>query len=369
MNTRGVISCDLRIAVSCRFAPVTSPTGTQRSARAFIAAIANAPRIRVVSCVRPGSLIRAGTLQLSKSQAATRCLDHLWEQLSFPLTREATTLLTLMGTGPVFHPGKRHVMVVHDLNYELLPRVFGKAFRLWYRFACGAAAQRADVVVCFTDYVNATIQARLSIPADRIRVIRQGPGLNGLDKPLESPLPQTPVRPYFLCVGSLQPHKNLAGVLAAWEMFSQRHGGYSLKVVGRPQGNFASLGLDLAKLPQDVEFSGYLSDEELIGLYRGATGFLYPSIEEGFGLPVVESFYCGCPVVTSNRSCLPEVAGGAALLVNPNNAAAIAEAMTFLVQNPRKAQELISKGFERAKYFTWENAGLQMASILEEACR
>ena len=357
------------ISICGRFLRIQNPTGTQRSSCALLVATLRELARSAAIFAPVGSEFIDLPVRVNPVSFRRGGFDHLWEQVAFPLQANGPLIWSLMGTGPVFHPGRRHVMVVHDLNYEILPRVFGKAFRLWYRLACGAAARRADVVVCFTNYVSGTIQERLGIPADRIRVIPQGPGLTGLDKAVESLRPQTAARPYFLCVGSLQPHKNLAGVLAAWDLFRQRHGGYSLKVVGRAQGNFASLGLDVARLTPDVEFTGYINDEELVGLYRGATGFLYPSIEEGFGLPVVESFYCGCPVITSNQSCLPEVAGDAAILVDPHDAAAIAEAMTSLVQSPRKAEELISKGFERAKYFTWENAGRQMASILEEACR
>lgn len=348
------------VAVSGRFKSVSQPTGTHRSAALLLAAVKRLTPLTVEACLPSGHAASSRRLALA-------AWEHVWEQFVFPYETQANVLLSLLGTGPVLHRRRSHCMVVHDLNYAIVPHVYGIAFRTWYRFACGLAAQRADVVVCFTNYVSGTIQKRLGIPADRIRVVPQGPGLTGLDKPLESPRPQTPARPYFLCVGSLQPHKNLARVLAAWEMFSQKHGGYSLKVVGRAQGNFASLGLDLSKLPREVGFTGYLSDEELIGLYRGATGFLYPSIEEGFGLPVVESFYCGCPVITSNRSCLPEVAGDAAILVDPHNSAAIAEAMALLAQQSATAQRLRLRGFERAKLFTWEKAGRQMASILEEA--
>lgn len=117
----------------------------------------------------------------------------------------------------------------------------------------------------------------------------------------------------------MQPHKNLSGVLAAWAIFRRHHSNYVLRVVGRAQAHFVGLDVDLSKVPPDVEFAACTGDEELIALYRGAVGLLYPSFEEGFGLPVIEAFYCGCPVVTSSRSCLPEVAGSAASLVNPAN--------------------------------------------------
>lgn len=343
------------------------PTGTQRSARSLVKATARCTQSELLVCTPKIHDLRSASLDALDGSFRGALFDHIWEQGVFPLISNAKTLWTLMGTGPLFHPGKRHVMVVHDLNYAILPHVFGKSFRLWYQFACGAAAQRADVVVCFTNYVSGTIQKRLGIPADRVRVVPQGPGLSGLDKPFQSPVEEPPERPYFLCVGSLQPHKNLAGVLAAWEVFRRRQIGYFLKVVGRAQDGFASLGLDHSRLPPDVEFTGYLSDEDLIDLYRGATGFLYPSLEEGFGLPMVESFYCGCPVIASNRSCLPEVAGSAALLVDPGDPRAIADAMFWLAESPSKAAELRSQGYSRCGIYSWENAGRAMSGILSEA--
>lgn len=354
--------------MSGRFLRISKPTGTQRSSIALLKATLNRSLVNTILFApkTPPDLLWLKEVRMVPFRSMIS--DHLWEQFVFPYFSDASVLWTLMGTGPILHPRKRHVMVVHDLNYMILPHIFGKAFRTWYCFACGAAAQRADIVVCFTNYVRVKLQDLLGIPTDRIRVIQQGPGLLGLDKPLEGPRPEAPAKPYFLCVGSLQPHKNLAGVLAAWEVFRQQHGCFSLKVVGRAQKNFASLGLNLSRLPPNVEFTGYLSDQELIRLYRGATGCIYPSIEEGFGLPVVESFYCGCPVITSNRSCLPEVAGNAALLVNPHNTEAIANAMAVLALDSGKAEELRAKGFERATFFTWDNAGCQMARILEEAC-
>lgn len=357
---------DIELAISGRFLGKNRPTGTHRSAKQLMLMVLKSKGSACRVYAPKGSNFEAHGAARVDLHASDGATAHLWEQTLFPQTSRCKTILTLMGSGPVLHPGKKHVMVVHDLNYAILPHVYSRAFRTWYRFACGAAAQRADIVVCFTHYVSATLQSRLGIPIDRIKVIPQGPGLFGLDKPLKVPRSEASERPYFLCVGSLQPHKNLSGVLAAWETFRQRNGDYLLKIVGRAQGNFTSLGVDLSRLSPDVEFTGYISDEELIDLYRGAKGFLYPSIEEGFGLPVIEAFYCGCPVITSNRSCLPEVAGNAAILVEPNDVRGIAAAMVLLADNPRKGSDLRSKGFNRTQIYNWEKAGKAIVGILDE---
>lgn len=289
--------------------------------------------------------------------------DHLWEQFELPRQASGGVIWTLMGTGPVLHPGSRHVMVVHDLNFMLLPDAYGRAFRSWYRLACAGAAQRADAIVCFTNYVRQTIHSLLGVPVERITVIPQGPGLVGIGSALHSS--DKPDGRYFLCVGSLQPHKNLQNVLKAWRLFSQRNQGFKLKVVGRKQANFSKLSFEAGLMDQpEVEFTGYISDAELITLYQGATGFLFPSFEEGFGLPVVEAFYCGCPVITSNRSCLPEVAADAALLVDPGSIDQLSVAMETLALQPERRASLRRAGFVRAEAFTWEKAGRQMADVL-----
>ncbi len=304
-----------------------------------------------------------GNMEARRLPGSTARLDHLWEQTVFPYVADSGVLWTLMGSGPALHPAKKHVMVIHDINFLLLPGLFSTAFRSWYWIACAEAGRRADVVVCFTEYVRQSLIERLQIPGDRIRVISQGPGLEGISI-ADSTAPSSTEQPYFLCVGSMQPHKNLAVVLDAWSRFRERFPGFRLKVVGRKQAGFSHLNVDMNRDLPGVEFTGYVDDTALIALYRGATGFVYPSSEEGFGLPVVEAFYCGCPVVTSDRSCLPEVAGDAALLVEPNDPCALEAAMIDLAQSDVLRQTLREKGKKRAGLYDWSVAGRQMAQIL-----
>jgi glycosyltransferase involved in cell wall biosynthesis len=353
------------VAACGRFLREAQPTGTQRSAKQLLVAAARYSSADLAVYAPENALPDSFGLELRPTYFAGGAVDHLWEQCIFPLVAPERVLFTLTGTGPVIHAGKRHVMVVHDLNYAILPHVFGRSFRTWYRFACGRAAKAADALVCFSDYVSLSLQRRLGVRRERIHVIPQGPGLSGLDQPMEAPITEAAMHSYFLCVGGLQPHKNLIGILNAWKIFRRHRSGFSLKIVGRPQRNFAKSGVDLLAHLPDVEFTGYISDSELIELYRHATAFLYPSFEEGFGLPVVEAFYCGCPVITSNCSCLPEIAGNAALLVDPSDIKDIVSAMNLLATNEARSQNLRACGFRRAKLFTWEGAGRQMASILD----
>ncbi|GAT34893.1 glycosyltransferase [Terrimicrobium sacchariphilum] len=312
-----------------------------------------------------GTINRSGVdnMEARTLPGSTGRFDHLWEQVAFPYIAETDVLWTLMGSGPVLHPGKKHVMVIHDINFLLLPGLFSAAFRSWYWMACAEAGKRADVVVCFTEYVRQSLIDRLHISGDRIRVISQGPGLDGIAN-ADTVMRPAEEQPYFLCVGSMQPHKNLAVMLEAWDRFRERYPYFQLKVVGRKQAGFSHLNVNMNQDLPGVEFTGYVDDAALIALYKGATGFVYPSSEEGFGLPVVEAFYCSCPVVTSNRSCLPEVAGDAALFVEPTDAGAIEAAMIDLVQSGELRQQLKEKGRQRAELYDWSVAGRHMAEIL-----
>jgi glycosyltransferase involved in cell wall biosynthesis len=139
-----------------------------------------------------------------------------------------------------------------------------------------------------------------------------------------------------------------------------------LKIIGHPQKNFLGLNIpnDLLGQP-DVSFTGYLSDAQLVRHYQHALGFVYPSFEEGFGLPIVESFHAGCPVITSNASCLPEVAGDAALFVDPYDTVSISSAMMQLVESPNLQAELVQKGQARQLHFSWTKAAQEIHDLMK----
>lgn len=369
-NDLGVVA-SRKVHLSGRFLRVTNPTGTQRAARQWLlATIPHFPRKIVVHApVQEAQRREIQGVEFSTIPGRRGSVDHLWEQFCFPATTGKGGLWTLAGTGPVWHPGQKHVMCVYDLHFLMLPKVFTFPFRCWYRFACANAARRADRVVCTTDYVRDSLESRLGIPRSRISVVHIGPGLGAISRATEAGVVQERA-PYFLCVGSLQPHKNLVTVLGAWKEFVQTHPKFRLKIVGRKQARFAALSPEVSGSSMlGVEFTGYVNDRELCSLYRGATGFLFPSLEEGFGLPVVEAFYCGCAVVTSSVSCLPEVAGGAAILVDPLSRKGLYDAMVFLADDAVGRRVWQEAGLRRSNAFCWETAGAKMAAILSAEMR
>jgi len=178
---------------------------------------------------------------------------------------------------------------------------------------------------------------------------------------------------YLLYVGTLQPRKNLARLVDAFTRLAGDPAltGVQLVLAGKPGWLADDLAPRVARLglAGRVLFPGYIADADLPALLSGALAFAFPSLYEGFGIPVLEAQSCGVPVMTSNNSSLPEVAGDAALLVDPHDVDAIAEAMRRLVTDDALRAELVRRGFENVKRFSWEKCARETLAVLEGVSR
>jgi len=174
--------------------------------------------------------------------------------------------------------------------------------------------------------------------------------------------------PYILYVGALESRKNLPRLLEAYTLLRQWSTGWRLVIVGARKWKSSPIfeTVQRLQLESHVTFTGYVADEHLPALYAGADLFAFPSLYEGFGLPVLEAMACGTPVVTSNSSSLPEVAGDAALLVDPYNVDEIAAAMRRILEDTNLAQELRMHGLARAAQFTWERTARETIEVYEK---
>lgn len=359
-----------RLAINGRFLLEPRPTGTQRCSRRILDALLPKLSDFEVRLAGPATAPAEGPplpggVAIDPLYSAKGGTAHWVEQVRFPWRYRDWIQLHCIGTAPFLLSGPRQVMFLHDLNYRLLPQAFSLAFRSWYRFANGLAGTRSARILCISQYVADYVVRMLGVPRSAIRVVHLGPGIvipEGVDIP-----PPEVREKRILCVGSLQPHKNLRRILLAWEIVRSRFPEWKLTVVGRPQGGFAALGISEQLLQQPgVGFTGYIDDATLADLYRISAAFVFPSLEEGFGMPVVESFQLGCPVITSNRSCLPEVAGGAALLVNPESTEELATALSRLMSSPAERARLHTAGLARGRDFSWDQAAEVVARTLRE---
>ena len=234
------------------------------------------------------------------------------------------------------------VVTVHDLAVLRYPETFPRWHRLYGRAGLRRVLQRAAAVVAVSELTKGEVVDLAGVPPERIRVVS-----NGVD-PVFSPLPTVSRGAYVLAVGTLEPRKNLARAVEA-----ARLAGVELRVVGaRGWG-----GVDVPG------WLGEVPDSELASLYRGARCVLYPSLYEGFGLPVLEAMACGTPVVTSRGTAMEEIAGGAAVLVDPLDAQAIADG---IADAERRHDELVALGLARSRAFTWESAADEIERLWRE---
>ena len=234
--------------------------------------------------------------------------------------------------------------------------------------------KRADGLIADSENSKRDAIAVLDIPPDRIRVIYPGVPRTYASVPSESVARVANAfalhRPYFLSVGTIEPRKNIDTLLTAWESLPPSfRSEYELILTGMPGWRS---DLTIARLRQansaghGIRYLGYVPEPDMPPLTAGATAFLYPSLYEGFGLPVVQAMLAGCPVVTSNVSSLPEITGDASLLIDPRSAAELSAAIRCLGESTGLREQLKARGIEQAKRFTWEKTAAESLEYFRE---
>jgi glycosyltransferase involved in cell wall biosynthesis len=294
----------------------------------------------------------------------------LGEQTLLPrLARKAGVELvhSLASTAPL-HGRFHRVVTVHDLIYARFPEAHAGVRNLAMRALVPAAVRRSDRVIAISQSTRTDLVELLGTPAQRIDVIPQGLGSGRREPALGEPVLRERFglgeRRVLLSVSAKRPHKNLLALIEALAAIPAE-GRPLLVLPGYPTWHEHELRerARSAGLSDDVLFLGWLSDEEMEGLWAIAEAFVFPSLYEGFGLPVLEAMARGVPVACSNASSLPEVAGDAALLFEPSDTQAIATAITRLLDDQALRERLRGLGLERARQFTWQRtARLTLAS-------
>jgi glycosyltransferase involved in cell wall biosynthesis len=255
-----------------------------------------------------------------------------------------------------------YVVTIHDMGLETLTASHPWTKRIYTKRLTRRVARNARLVLTNSEYSKWEIIRHLGIPEHRIRVTPLAAS------PEFMPLPvREPNSPYFLYVGNLEPRKNIARLLEAFaRMPLKSHdlliAGNAWYRAGEIREKARTLGLN-----GRVKFLGYVPRADLPGLFSGATAFVYPSLLEGFGLPVLEAMACGTPVITSNNSSLKEVAGDAALLVDPLDTRALTEALSLVAEDSVMRESLSRKGVQRAAHFSWESTARLTLDAYSEA--
>ncbi|MGQ9628010.1 MAG: glycosyltransferase family 4 protein [Anaerolineae bacterium] len=302
-----------------------------------------------------------------------------WEQAVLPLAARHLGLDLLFcpsNIAPLLTPCHL-VVTVHDLHWFFFPELFSRV-KWWYvTHFISLSARKADRVITDSQNSKQDIARLIKLPAEKIKVVY--PGLGPPFRPLKEVEGQAArVRrrynienKFILTVERLYRRKNIPRLLRAYHALKERENlPAQLVIVGAKGDGYEEIisTIEELKLKQDVVLTGPVSDEELIALYNMASLFVYPSLYEGFGIPVLEAMACGVPVVASNASSLPEVCGDAALTVDPYDTEALAGAIWKLWQDESLRRDMGRKGRERAGNFTWEKAARETLTIFEEVC-
>ena len=270
----------------------------------------------------------------------------------------------------------KSVVTIHDCIHLRFPQYLPN--RLGYAYARGAmwmATHQSSRILTVSEASKRDILRYFNVPPEKIDVI-----YNGIDERFSTPPPEDDVArvreryqlydPFILYAGNIKPHKNLERTIEAFHLLrrSAEFAEVKLVIIGDEIAKYAALrhAVHRHKLHKYVRFFGFVPNQTLAILYRLAGVFVFPSLYEGFGLPPLEAMASGTPVITSNVSSLPEVVGDAALLVDPLQPEAIADAMRRVLSDPALRDDLRARGLDRARHFSWERSIRRVREIYGE---
>jgi glycosyltransferase involved in cell wall biosynthesis len=325
-----------------------------------------------------GRLPRARNFVARSAGLPQRYLDIIWHRMTLPLP-----VNLMLGRLDLFHspdfvlpPVSKAVSVltVHDLAFLLQPECAEANLRAYLEKAVPRSARRADYIVADSEHTRNDVICLLGVPPEKVAVVPGG--VESTFQPVEDLAQLAALRerlgigqaPFILSVGLIEPRKNLPVLFDAYRLLRERKGLPHLLVVAGNRGWLSAGTIEHAERSpyrDDIRFVGYVAEEALPGLYTAASAFAFPSLYEGFGLPPLEAMACGTPTVVSRASSLPEVAGEAALQVDPRDVDGLAAALELLLLDDVLRAELRTRGIQRARAFSWRAAARKQLDVYE----
>ncbi len=319
---------------------------------------------------------QCSNFRLARAPLNEKLLVTMWQRLSLPLPVEMFT-----GAADIFYSpdfvlpptrAKKKILTVHDLSFMRVPETAVPNLKWYLEGAVPRAVKRADLIFADSDATRADLFELFGAMPERVQTLYSGvePMFCRVTDPgmLEQTRAQYLLdKPFILSVGTIEPRKNLARLIEAYAHLPQRKD-FDLVLAGG-QGWMHG---DIYHAPEkfgvgdSVRFLGFVPDRNLPALYSLATLVAYPSLYEGFGLPVLEALACGAPVVTSNTSSLPEVAGDAALMVDPRDTDALTAALARVLDDAQLRTDLARRGLNQARKFSWEASARRLRSAFDD---
>jgi glycosyltransferase involved in cell wall biosynthesis len=344
------ISGGLKIAFDATYSLGRNLSGVGVYSREIMFGLAGAhPEARYLFCYRPHRFLRS-LLERFPANASRRLL---WEN-SAPSCELFHGLNQRLGSATY----RRSVTTFHDL-FVISGDYSTPDFRKRFTAQARAAAERSDLIIAVSAFTARQVEQLLHVEPSRIRVIHHGA------HPASWPIGSAPREPVILSVGAIQRRKNIVRLIEAFERTAP---GWKLLLAGSFGYGSEEAMERVQRSPRkkDIQVLGYVFDSQLEELYRRASILAFPSLDEGFGMPVLDAMTRGVPVLTSRISAMPEVAGNAALLVDPTNTGEIADGLCALGGNAELRETLIRAGLERAKEFSWEKALVATWKVYQE---
>ena len=289
---------------------------------------------------------------------------HVWEQTELPVyltANRSPLLLGLTNTGPLTYPNQ--VVVIHDLAFLREPGWFSKKAALSFKYLVSGVVKIARHIITNSEFTKKEVIELLGVSPEKISVAYPAVPENILR--LTSVQHENKYGDYILTLSSLDPRKNLKSLIRAYRQLGLKD--VKLVVAGGENPNvFGRHAFDLRAITDkdtNIQFTGYLSDDQIVGLYQNARLFVYPSLYEGFGFPPLEAMACGCPVVASNSSSLPEALGSAALYSDTGKIEKLAETISKALSEPKTLRA--EARVEQVNKFTWEKTAGAIVKAVE----
>lgn len=344
-------------------------TGNETYVQGLLAGLSGRDDLQIVALTDSGVDIRAGLEQHDLRFRAP--VPRLLMELAHPRRYWSADLLHVQYVRPP-RCDVSVVTTIHDISFEHFPALFTRAARLRMQLTIPWSARHSAAVITGSDFSRQDLIATYGLDPERVRVTPYAADPRFIRLPAEEidrrlarfAIPSG----YLLCVGNLQPRKNLGRLIEAYAGLPDEVRP-PLVIVGQAAWKYHDIFEAIRRhgLVDAVYFTGFVRTHELVALYGGAAAFAYPSLYEGFGLPVLEALACGVPTLASNRSSVPEVAADAALLVDPDSVEAIRAGIELLLRDNRLRSSLALKGPRRAAQFSWVRCAEETAACYVQA--
>lgn len=304
---------------------------------------------------------------------------HWWKQVSLPWKAWRSRCNVLFTTDyfvPYWKPGFKTITVFHDAFFFETPGHYSPLFLWFFHRVAVPAAKRCASIVVPSEYVKERLRHFLQLPSSRLVTIYEAP--KSLNRELLPPAQeerllqqwQLTAGGYLLHVGMLNKRKNIPFLIEAFARVARVAPSVKLVLAGSfhttPHINDEAAIRSVVtrhQLEHRVVFTGYVSDGELAGLYKNARLYIFPSLNEGFGLPVLEAFLQGVPVLVADNSCLPEIGGDAVMVFDPYDAKGLANKIIKLLSEPETCSRMQAAGFRRLSFFSWQKAAAQIVAL------